>query len=130
MSTSAADSDIEMLCDSDTDRTTVVIKNLPEPCSRQALATLLDSQGFCACYDFLYVPHHFQTGRPFGYAFANLSSAEDADRCVASLDGFEAPGSEAGERLCVAFAEAIQSLEAHIERYRNSPPCMSLCPMR
>lgn len=128
LSTSAADSDIEMLSDSDTDRTTVVIKGLPNPYSRHALATLLDSHGFSACYDFLYMPHNFQTGLSFGYAFANLASAEDAHRCVASLDGYQAPGSEAGLCLSVSFAEKVQGVEAHIERYRNSPAMHELVP--
>jgi hypothetical protein len=125
LSTSAANSDAEMLSDSDSERTTVIIKGLPEAYTRDMFTMLLDSNGFRACYDFVYVPHRFETRLSSGYGFVNFLLAEDADRCVARLGGFEAEG---GLCLSVSFAESMQGLEAHIERYRNSPAMHAVVP--
>merc|ERR1719223_2033583 len=48
------------------DRTTVMLKNLPQSFTRTRLRSLLDSQGFAAKYDFVYVPTAFGSGQSFG----------------------------------------------------------------
>jgi hypothetical protein len=128
LSTSAANSDAEILSDSDSERTTVIIKGLPEAYTRDMFTMLLDSNGFRTCYDFVYVPHRFETRLSSGYGFVNFLLAEDAERCVARLGGFEAPGIEGGACLSVSFAESMQGLEAHIERYSNSPAMHAVVP--
>jgi hypothetical protein len=109
-----------MLSDCDTERTAVIIKGLPEAFSRDMLTVLLDSNGFHACYDFVYLPHSFETRLAFCYSFINFVSAEEAHRCVSSLDGLEALVAKGGLCISVSFAESMHGLEAHIERYRNS----------
>jgi RNA recognition motif-containing protein len=128
LSTSAANSDAEVLSDSDGDRTTVIIKGLPEAYTREMLTMLLDTNGFRARYDFVYLPYRFETRLSVGYGFVNFVSVEDADRCVESLGGFEALGIKGGSCLSVSFAESMQGLEAHIERYRSSPAMHAVVP--
>lgn len=102
------------------DRTTLIIKNLPQAYGRESLAELLESEDFGGCYDLIYLPHSFETQLPFGYGFVNLVSPEEASRCVATLGGISLLGFEDEAPLDVGYAEA-QGLEAHIERYRSSP---------
>jgi hypothetical protein len=128
LSTSAGNSDTEMLSDSHTNRTTVIIKSLPEAYTRDMLTMLLDSNGFRACYDFLYLPHSFETRLPFRYGLVNFVSTEEAHRCISSLGGFEALGIKGSSCLSVAFAESMQGLDAHIERYRSSPAMHEVVP--
>lgn len=108
-------------------RTTIMMRNLPESFTRDRMLQLLDSEGFAACYDFFYMPADFQSWKTFGYAFLNLVSNKEAERAVIHLQGFNAWGTnvsekEAMEKRCeVLWGQPLQGLDAHVERYRNSP---------
>ncbi|CAK0853388.1 unnamed protein product [Prorocentrum cordatum] len=52
-------------------KTTVVIRNVPIHVTRDQLLQRLDSWGFAAQYDFLYLPINFAKLQNFGYAFVN-----------------------------------------------------------
>eukprot|EP00439_Symbiodinium_sp_Y106_P070687 s91_g12.t1 len=57
-------------------RTSVMLKNLPEHFTGDILKELIDKEGFAGAYDFLYMPMKFISQTPFGYAFVNLVSAD------------------------------------------------------
>jgi RNA recognition motif-containing protein len=101
-------------------QTTVVFQCLPHDCSRDLLVHALQAHGFAGCFDFVYVPCNFATGKGFGYAFVNFLSEIKATNCRDFFTGFTD-----WEMLCekpcvVAFAE-VNGRRANVERFRNSP---------
>lgn len=103
------------------ERTTLMLKNIPNDYSRAMLLELLDSHGFAGRYDFVYLPIDFKRVAGLGYAFINCVSAADAVAMKQQLHGFRR-WRVASQKVCeVRWGEPLQGLEAHIERYRNSP---------
>jgi hypothetical protein len=107
--------------DVDGERTTVMLRNLPNSYSRSMLLELIDAEGFGGSYDFVYLPVDFSSQAGLGYAFVNFISPADADRCQRHFEGFtrwQVPS----EKVCsVTWAGPHQGLNPHVERYRNSP---------
>jgi hypothetical protein len=103
------------------DQTTVMLKNLPQAFTRTHLRSFLDSQGFAAKYDFVYVPTAFGSGQSFGYAFVNLVAADVAEAVIQKLHGFQGEESKDSKVMEVYYSRPNQGLSANIERYRNSP---------
>lgn len=101
--------------------TTVMLRNLPNDYTREMLLDLLDSQGFAKCYDFVYMPIDFHRKAGLGYAFVNMVthvSAVGVHERLMRFDAWETPSQKV---LDVCWSEPSQGLEAHVERYRNSP---------
>jgi len=102
-------------------RTTVMLRNLPNNYSRTMLMDLIDSEGFARLYDFIYLPIDFKSRASLGYAFVNLVNSEAANRFRLTFDGFS-DWILPSRKVCgVSWSGPHQGLEAHIERYRNSP---------
>lgn len=102
-------------------RTTVMLRNMPNNQTRKMLMDLLDRQGFAGQYDFLYLPMDFTTRASMGYAFANFVSPASASQFMMCFDGFS-KWSIPSRKVCgVSWSGPHQGLEAHVERYRNSP---------
>lgn len=102
-------------------RTTVMLRNLPNNYTRDMLLELIDSMGFRGQYDFLYLPIDFQTHACLGYAFVNLVDPGVVPSFWRSFDGFS-NWSLPSKKVCyISWSGPHQGLEAHIERYRNSP---------
>lgn len=102
-------------------QTTVMLKNLPHAFTRTQLRSFLDSQGFAATYDFIYVPTAFKSGHSFGYAFVNMVAADKAAEVIEKIHGLQAEESKDAKVLEVCYSHPNQGLVANIERYRNSP---------
>jgi len=102
-------------------RTTVMIRSLPENCSRDVLQEVLDSKGFSGQYDFLYAPVDFGTGCGLGYAFVNLVSPDAAARVWADFDGLQEWPVPTQSASTVCWSHPHQGLPSHVERYMNSP---------
>merc|ERR1712039_141136 len=106
----------------ESERTTVMLRNLPNDYNRSMVLQLLDEHGFACCYNFVYVPMDNKRKVGLGYAFVNMKKPVDAKRAFDKLAGFsewKVPGSV--KVLAVAWGNPLQGLEAHVERYRNSP---------
>lgn len=102
-------------------RTTVMLRNLPNNYTRDMLLELIDSLGFCGKYDFLYLPIDFQTQACLGYAFVNLVDSAIVPAFWRAFDGFS-NWSLPSRKVCyISWSGPHQGLEAHIDRYRNSP---------
>jgi len=120
----SAESDVDI--DS---RTTVMVRNLPSTYDFQMFIHMLDSEGFYARYDFAYLPIDFRkgSGSSFGYAFVNFVTCEDASRARLHFKGYTGWAVPC-DRVCDVSWTPTQGLEAHIERFRNSPVMHSSMP--
>ncbi|CAJ1439295.1 unnamed protein product [Effrenium voratum] len=70
------------------ERTTVMLRNVPNNYTREMLLTLLDAQGLAGCYDFVYLPCDFYRAANLGYAFVNMVDGTAVDAVWKALDGF------------------------------------------
>lgn len=103
------------------DRTTLMFRNLPNNYNRFTLLHMLDSEGFKGSYSLVYLPTDFRNFAGFGYAFVNFVSHEEARRAKTSFQGF-ARWRVPSRKICdVVWSGPVQGLQAHTERYRNSP---------
>lgn len=103
------------------DYTTVMLRNLPNNYSRAMLLKLIDTEGFGGQYDFIYLPMDFKSHASLGYAFVNLVDSEEATRFFETFEGFHRWVVPSQKVCSVNWSHPYQGLEAHIERYRNSP---------
>merc|ERR1719247_3603749 len=102
-------------------RTTVMLRNMPNNYTRDMLLELVDTMGFTCCYDFAYLPVDFKSQAGLGYAFINFVTSIEAQRCFECFEGFSG-WKVPSEKVCtVTWGSPYQGLEAHIERYQNSP---------
>jgi len=109
-------------------KTTVMLRNIPTAYTRSQLLEILEDEGFAGSFDFVYCPMDFSSKCCLGYAFVNFVSASDALRCRKVFEGFNEWGTPS-EKVCeVTWGEPLQGLQAHIERYRNSPVMHSSVP--
>lgn len=107
--------------DGDEPQTTRMMRNLPNNYTRKMLLNLLNSQGFYARYNLVYLPVDFKTNANLGYAFINLETVEDAQEFTSCFQGWS-EWDHASEKVCqVTGSDALQGRDAHIERYRSSP---------
>jgi len=102
-------------------KTTVMMRNLPNDYTREMLLSLLDREGFQGCYDLIYLPIDYHSKVGFGYAFINLVSHAEAERLRAHFADF-AKWDVVSQKVCeVCWSSVLQGVQAHIDRYRNSP---------
>lgn len=110
------------------ERTTVMLRNLPNNYTQQMLLTMLDGEGFRGDYDFVYMPADFRTRAALGYAFVNFTSPAQVARFWQTFDGYT-KWSIPSRKVCfVSWCGPHQGLEAHVARYRNSPVMHSAVP--
>ena len=102
-------------------RTTVMLRNLPNNYTRGMVMKMLNVEGFAGKYNFLYLPVDFATGACLGYAFVNLVSPDFAPGFWQTFDGFSRWVLPSKKVCGVTWSGPHQGLEAHVERYRNSP---------
>jgi len=103
-----------------TERTTLMLRNLPNDYNRSMLLSMLDEEGFAGKYDFVYLPIDFASGAGVGYAFINMVSHQDAERFRVHFTGFTRWAFPSRKVAEVAWSNPNQGLAVHIERYRNS----------
>lgn len=102
--------------------TTVMIRNLPVPYTRDMLVEMLNSEGFFSTYCFVYLPVDFKTHLGLGYAFVDFRSAEEAKSAVQCFEGYKKWAVGSDKVCCVAWSHPEQQGHvALVERYRNSP---------
>jgi len=102
-------------------RSTVMLRNMPNNYTRDMLLELVDSMGFECCYDFAYLPVDFKSQAGLGYAFINFVNSIEAQRWFDEFEGFS-DWKVPSEKVCtVTWGSPYQGLEAHVERYQNSP---------
>eukprot|EP00425_Heterocapsa_triquetra_P000284 CAMPEP_0195053216 /NCGR_PEP_ID=MMETSP0448-20130528/2439_1 /TAXON_ID=66468 /ORGANISM="Heterocapsa triquestra, Strain CCMP 448" /LENGTH=473 /DNA_ID=CAMNT_0040082491 /DNA_START=85 /DNA_END=1506 /DNA_ORIENTATION=+ len=103
------------------ERTSIMLRNLPNDYTLTMLLALLDAEGFSGRYDFAYLPVDFTRWAGFGYAFVNMVSHVDAQAAWRHFQGFN-NWQVSSQKTCeVCWGDPLQGLAAHVERYRNSP---------
>ncbi|CAE8590148.1 unnamed protein product [Polarella glacialis] len=101
--------------------TTVMMRNIPDGFTSAMFIELVDKYGLNGTYDLVYMPIHYQSRICFGYAFINCVSHEAAYAFTQKFNGFTDWGVPSDKVCETCWSDALQGLEAHIERYRNSP---------
>lgn len=101
--------------------TTVMLRNLPNNYTRQMLMAMLDNEGFEGKYNFLYLPIDFQSRACLGYAFVNLVDPSYVPHFWEKFSGYSKWVLPSKKVCGVSWSGPHQGLEAHVERYRNSP---------
>jgi len=109
-------------CEDEQPHTTLLLRNLPCGYTRDMLLELLDSQAFSGRYNFVYLPMDYNRGNSLGYAFVNMETTQDAGQAWACFDGFrEWKAGLHSTKVCNVSWAARHGLNAHIEKFRNSP---------
>lgn len=103
------------------ERTTLMLRNLPNNYTRDMIMEMLDAEGFKGQYDFLYLPMDFKTKAALGYAFVNLVEASLVQRFWATFEGYSKWTLPTAKEAHVSWSGPFQGLKAHLQRYRNSP---------
>jgi len=101
--------------------TTLMLRNLPVEYDRTMLLELFDSEGFAGLYDFVYLPADFRKSGCFGYCFINFVTPAAAEGFRQHFQGFSRWAFLSDRMAEVSVSDPLQGLEAHIERYRDSP---------
>lgn len=101
------------------ERTTIMLRNIPNDLTRVKLLEILDATSFAKRYDFLYLPCDFAKSGNLGYAFVNMLTHQDALRMQSTLTGFCNWGIQTAKK-CEAVWSTTQGIHQHIATYRNS----------
>jgi hypothetical protein len=110
------------------DRTTLMVRNIPNSYTSSSLVELFEEKGHYGKFDFVYLPIDFRTGVNLGYAFVNLLDNLDAQQFIHDFNGFRDWSLESLKICEVSWADPYQGLEDHVERYRNSPVMHEMMP--
>lgn len=103
-----------------TRRTTVMLRGIPIEYTRALLVEMLLAHGYEKKFNLVYMPMDFQNKVGLGYAFINFESTEIAEAFFEKFDGFK-DWAMSSDRVCELRWSDVQGLDAHFERYRNSP---------
>mmetsp|Transcript_72747 Transcript_72747/g.162859 ORF Transcript_72747/g.162859 Transcript_72747/m.162859 type:complete len:277 (-) Transcript_72747:238-1068(-) len=109
------------------ERTTLMLRSLPNDYTGDQLVELLDNKGLKQKYNFVYLPIDFKRGSGLGYAFVNLDTYADARHAMEELNGLREWKRNSQKVLSVDWG-TDQGLQAHLNRYRNSPVMHKLVP--
>lgn len=103
------------------ERTTVMMRNIPNNYTREMLFNLLNEKGLAKKYDLVYLPVDFKKKVGLGYAFINFIDHEVAASFWDIFHGFNRWIAQSDKVCEVTWSDALQGRKANIERYRNSP---------
>mmetsp|Transcript_59491 Transcript_59491/g.169167 ORF Transcript_59491/g.169167 Transcript_59491/m.169167 type:complete len:110 (+) Transcript_59491:1-330(+) len=85
-----------------------MICNIPCRLAYQELVSRLAACGLGGRYDYLHLPMANRNDSNLGYAFINLSSAEDADWCTACFAGCRFEGFSGSSKVCAVKPARLQ----------------------
>ena len=103
------------------ERSTVMLRNLPNNYTREMFLEMLDEHGLKGRYDFAYLPCDFYRYANLGYAFVNMVDSKAVDELWKTFQGFSDWALPTAKVCEVSWSGPHQGFKAHIERYRNSP---------
>lgn len=103
------------------EKTTVMLRNLPNNYTREMFLQMLDENGLKGQYDFVYLPCDFYHDANLGYAFVNMVDASAVFLAWKAFQDFSDWSLPSAKVCQVVWSGPHQGFEAHVERYRNSP---------
>jgi hypothetical protein len=98
-------------------RTTVMIQGVPRSYMERDLLHILAGLIGPASFDFFYMPWNFQRNTNNGCAFVNFTSPENAQKCMAVLDGCTFQCDSKIVKPCTVVPANLQGLVANMEYY-------------
>jgi hypothetical protein len=112
------------------EKTTVMLRNLPNQCTRASLAKFLATTDFASQFDLVYVPMDRTSGNNLGYSFINFMEATSCQHFIKAMNGAKAtkcfPGSRSGKVLQCSYAK-VQGAEPYCLGLANA--ASKLCAM-
>lgn len=99
--------------------TTLMLRNVPNRCTRNGLQRELERLGLKDLFDFLYLPIDQSTQRSVGYAFVNFVGHESAALAAQVLTDCRFPQFPRTKPMQVAPAH-LQGLEENLRHYSNT----------
>lgn len=109
--------------------TTVMLRNLPNQCTRPILVKWLGTTAFSGDFDLVYVPMDRTSGNNLGYAFINFVEAAACERFTKDIHGTQAakcfPGSRSSKVLNVCAAK-VQGKEPYSQALENAKKASEL----
>eukprot|EP01023_Acetabularia_acetabulum_P012952 TRINITY_DN1612_c0_g1_i18.p1 TRINITY_DN1612_c0_g1~~TRINITY_DN1612_c0_g1_i18.p1 ORF type:complete len:562 (-),score=105.26 TRINITY_DN1612_c0_g1_i18:2784-4469(-) len=112
--------DVEKIKNGEDQRTTLMIKNIPNKYTPQMILDTINDAGIKGCYDFLYLPLDFRNRCNVGYAFINMrNSVTDVPLLFNEFNGrrWERFNSEKVSQVTYA---RIQGREQLVNHFQNS----------
>jgi hypothetical protein len=106
--------------DAKDERTTVMLRNIPNKYSQRMLLEEVNALGFEGQYDFFYLPIDYRNKCNVGYCFISFTTNDTARKFIAKLTGYKLPGFNS-QKICEVSWARVQGLKANIQHYRNSP---------
>jgi len=103
------------------ERTTVMMRNIPNNACREQLTDLFDAEGFRGRYNLIYLPIDLKNKVGLGYAFINFVTNEGARAFTRHFEGFKNWNMQSEKVATVTWSDAMQGLDEHVERYRDCP---------
>eukprot|EP01026_Neomeris_dumetosa_P066905 TRINITY_DN64_c4_g1_i4.p1 TRINITY_DN64_c4_g1~~TRINITY_DN64_c4_g1_i4.p1 ORF type:complete len:338 (+),score=46.88 TRINITY_DN64_c4_g1_i4:101-1114(+) len=112
--------DIEKIQTNEDQRTTLMLKNIPNKYSPQMLLDTINESGLTGRYDFLYLPIDFRNRCNVGYAFINMrNSSTDVPLLYSVFNGRRWERFNSEKVAQVAYAR-IQGRSQLIQHFQNS----------
>jgi len=102
------------------EKTTVMLRNIPNKYTQRMLLDQLNRSGFEGKYDFFYLPIDFRNRCNVGYAFINFHTNATASEFKQMFDGLRLTGFNS-QKICEVSYARVQGLKSNIQHYRNSP---------
>jgi hypothetical protein len=102
------------------DRTTVMLRNIPNKYTQRMLLDEVNALGFTGSYDFFYLPIDYRNKCNVGYCFISFVDNSSARMFMDKLSGYRLPGFNS-QKICEVSWARVQGLKANIQHYRNSP---------
>jgi len=100
-------------------KTTVMLRNIPNNYNRDKMLELIDAKGFSEQYDFFYLPCDGRSHKACGYAFLNFTSHASAVRAIDVFNGFSAWGGNSCKVCEVTWSETHQGQKANLASFNK-----------
>lgn len=102
------------------DTTTIMMRNLPNKYTQQALLTDINEAGFIGTYDFLYLPVDTATNANKGYAFINFSEPGFAWIFKRAYEDRKMPQGSNSHKFVSVSPATLQGFDANYKHYANT----------
>jgi hypothetical protein len=115
-----SESEVDFDTHSNDNRTTVMMRNIPNNLVLYELLKLFNDYGFHKFYDFVYLPIDLKRQCNYGYAFINFVDHRAAIAFFRCFTDFCAWERKSSRKVCAVSWGKMQGLHVLVERYRNS----------